>query len=122
MSHIWYCKGEEVKEIPVDIPTVIPGVASGIMFLDETAGIMIRKNRFDPGGSVPAHKAAGTVAYQILEGSGIVFAEDDNGNVISETPVVAGELMICEEPHCNRKLVAGKNGLVCTISGFNSNK
>ena len=122
MSHILYCKSEEVSKIAVDIQEVLPGIESGTLFQDEPGGILIKQTRIAPNRVVPGHKAAGTVAYQVLEGSGTINIEDEAGNVVSKAFVTAGELMLCEKPHNVRSYVAGENGLVYTLFAFSFNK
>lgn len=100
---------------PIELSSPLPGIHSGSVYDSEHPAFMLKQSRIAPNATLPAHKAAGTVVYQIIEGSGVIYTEDDDGNVLHETHVTAGDILLSSPPHCKRCYVAGENGLAYTL-------
>lgn len=122
MSDLVRFQSADTERIPISLQAALPGVQSGAIFQDASVGITIKQTSIAPNGSVPGHKATGIVAYQVIEGSGTIYVEDDSGAVLQEVSLCAGDIKLSYPPHYNHRYVAGKNGLVYTLFAFTPNK
>ena len=115
MSALYQCKGENCLASEITLNEAMPNIFNNMLFTNEGKDLICARTSLGAGAVLPAHKAKGTAFYVVTEGSGTVYMEDDNGNVLHELPFAAGDVLVSEEPHKNRRYVAGENGLSYTL-------
>lgn len=115
MAQLFHFHSGSLDSAPIKLTSPLPGIQSGSLYSSDAPAFMLKQSRLAPNAVLPTHKAVGTVVYQIVEGSGVIYTEDDDGTVLHETAVSAGDILLSMPPHCKRRYVAGENGLAYTL-------
>ena len=114
MVHIYQISGPEMKQEEVALNQIMPCVESGLVFRNE-AGFTVGESRIAPNGAVPAHKGNQEGVFVVVSGSGTVYTEADDGQVLSWIDVKAGDFLHYMEPHFKHRYQAGPDGLAYVV-------
>lgn len=115
MYQMFRISGAEIQRETIQLNTLVPGVESGIVCEGPDGAIKVRQSRIEPNGVIPSHRSRGVAFFQVVSGSGTVYMEDDDGNVLSEAKIEAGDYMVYQDPHLMHRYVANEDGLVYTV-------
>jgi quercetin dioxygenase-like cupin family protein len=114
---IWFT-GAETEDKALPLSDVMPGVKSGRLYHDEKTGVAVAQSSIAPNGVIPGHKGAGSGLFQIVSGSGTIYVETEEGTVVNQVTVNAGDVLFYHASDYKHRYEAGSHGLTYTGIGF----
>lgn len=115
MAKIYEFSGDKVTEKEPELKEVIPGVKSGMIYVDPEKGISVGESCIAANGVLPPHKGATDGVFIVVKGSGFVYTYGEDGGVIDKTAVSAGDFLHYTQPYYNHSYEAGPDGLAYAV-------
>ena len=107
--------GKEITQQEISLKQLLPGVDSGTVYQDIKANFMLGESRIAPNGTIPAHKGNQESVFIVVTGSGTVFTESEDGEVLAQTAVKAGDVLLYTAPFFKHRYEAGDSGLAYMV-------
>ena len=115
MASIFTFTGAKIREDEIALKQLMPGVETGSVYVDETLGFSIGETRIAQNSGIPAHAGAQEAVFIVVNGSGVVYTESDDGNVLAEAEVKAGDALHYQAPFFKHRYAAGEDGLAYMV-------
>ena len=115
MASIFTFTGAEIREDEIVLKQLMPGVETGSVYTDEALGFMIGETRIGPESGIPAHVGAQEAVFIVVSGSGVVYTESDDGKVLAQAEVKAGDALHYQAPFFKHRYAAGEDGLAYMV-------
>ena len=115
MAKVYHFSGDEIRAEDFATIEPMPGIRSGVIHKNEASGVQIMQTQIGPNGGLPGHKSYAAGFFQVVSGSGTIYTQNDEGEVLNKAEVKAGDMFFYRKPHLNHRYEAGPDGLAYTV-------
>ena len=115
MADIYDFAGEDILVQAISLKELRPGMETGTVFQKPGNAFMVGETRIAPGGGIPGHKGNQEAVFIVVEGDGVIYTENEEGSVLAQAAVKAGDVLHYREPFLNHRYAAGPNGLAYMV-------